>query len=138
MRGRSPPSGPSCATFQFFMSMPFGTYRKARRIGGLAAAAKAGTMESRKGSATAAPTPFRNVLRGRDLPVMIIACHPVRRPTVSYTGTGSRRTYRKVGRARRHAPRSHTVCCSNGRSCESNPEFVAVRRVPSSETAKMA
>jgi hypothetical protein len=38
----------------------------------LAGAAKAGTIESRNGSATAAPTPFRNVRRGSALPVTII------------------------------------------------------------------
>src|SRR5687768_11644037 len=72
MRGSSAGSGPSPATFQFFMSMPFGTYMKARRTGALGAAANAGTIESRNGSATVAPTPFRKVLRGRDLPVTII------------------------------------------------------------------
>ena len=72
IRGSSP-NAPSCGMFQFFMSMPFGTYRKARRTGGFAGAANAGTIESRKGSATAAPMPLRNVLRGRALPVMIIA-----------------------------------------------------------------
>ena len=114
MRGSSP-NAPSCGTFQFFMSMPFGTYRKARRTGALAGAANAGTIESRKGSATAAPTPLRNVLRGRDLPVMIIASplrqtdcprilHGNRFHVLSQTGSRRARAVRTLRPAGRPGP----------------------------------
>ena len=57
------------------MMTPFGTYTNAMRTGGLgvvAARASAGTMESRKGRATAAPTPLRKVPAATALRVMII------------------------------------------------------------------
>jgi hypothetical protein len=88
IRGNSAGSAPSCGTFQFFMSMPLGTYRKARRTGDFGAAANAGTIESRNGRATVAPTPFRKVLRGTALPVMIME-PPPRSGHRSYSGTAS-------------------------------------------------
>src|SRR5215218_8567984 len=96
IRGSSAGSAPSCDTFQFFMSMPFGTYRKARRTGAFGAAANAGTIESRNGSATVAPTPLRKVLRGSDLPVTIM--RPSLIGSLSYRKTGSRGLLSCVGR----------------------------------------
>src|SRR5262245_5349534 len=96
IRGSSVVSDPSSGTFQFFMSMPFGTYMKARRTGGFGAAANAGTIESRNGRATVAPTPFRKVLRGTALPVMIMEPAP-RAGHRSYRGTGSGATFIENG-----------------------------------------
>ena len=45
------------------MMMPLGTYTIAMRTGALGAADMAGAMASRNGSATAAPTPCKKVLR---------------------------------------------------------------------------
>src|ERR1035438_5946032 len=53
--------------------MPLGTYTKAIRTGAFErVAASAGTMASRKGSATAVPMPRRNVRRGKDFLVIIV------------------------------------------------------------------
>src|SRR6266481_7151021 len=78
------------------MSIPFGTYTKAMRTGGFLAVfanASAGTMESRKGSATAVPTPLKKVLRSSALRVMIIAFSPL--------GLVSRAFVGQVGNLRR-------------------------------------
>jgi len=63
-------SRPVVAGVHCSMIAPFGTYTKPRRRCGLAAlfamAVSAGTIASRNGSATVAPTPRRNVRRGND------------------------------------------------------------------------
>src|SRR5690348_16591562 len=69
MRGSSRPgvaSGPSSTTFQQAVSIPFGTYRNARRTGGFAEAASAGDIASSQGSAKAAPAPRKKVRRGKN------------------------------------------------------------------------
>jgi hypothetical protein len=62
---------------QWLGRSPIGTNTAPKRRGGFAAvfavAVSAGTMASRKGSASAVPTPRRNVRRGNDSFVMNIA-----------------------------------------------------------------
>src|SRR5258708_37744078 len=56
--------------------MPLGTYTKPMRTGAFTAAPNAGVMASRKGSATAVPTPLRKLLRASALPVIILSLPP--------------------------------------------------------------
>ena len=68
---------PVAAGVQSFMTIPFGTYTKARRTGAFViarlAAARAGNIASSIGNAMAVPIPLRNVRLGMCLRVMIMA-----------------------------------------------------------------
>src|SRR5918993_1414205 len=79
MRGNSN-CVPVCFGVQSSIIMPFGVYTNTSRTGAFACAraraANAGTIASSHGSATVAPTPLKNVRRGRCLPVMIMALLP--------------------------------------------------------------
>src|SRR5687768_5304824 len=71
----SSPSVLGVHSFFKFM-MPFGICMNAMRIGRLASCAKAGVIASRKGRATAAPAPRRNVRRGTEILRITIAHSP--------------------------------------------------------------
>src|SRR5215475_11967286 len=82
------------------MIAPFGEYATPKRNGGFAAAsaagAKAGIIESRKGSPTAAPMPFSKVRRERDFFAMNI--QPPR-----YLAERPRQPHEPSFRLRRHS-----------------------------------
>src|SRR6185503_19129965 len=75
--GEKSKSTPAVLGVNRSMMIPFGTYAAANRRTGIAAtvrdcAVAAGIIASSNGNATAAPRPFKKVLRGNDMRVMNI------------------------------------------------------------------